>query len=172
MDRRLCFTLQEEEYVEYLSWQISNSKTMRGYRWFIMTSVPAVLVTGVLLLRIRQWLPVTAAFALAVLWVLYGASAVWKRFIRRKIRRRFLPKMNIQEFREMNYHFGDDGIEYSEKNKKTRIAWKDIGAMLPLEHEFAFCYRGGTILIPYRVFAGEEDMKQFILEYETVQKNR
>jgi len=172
MDRTLCFTLQKEEYIEYLSWQISHSKTMRGTRWFIMTGVPAVLVTGVLILKIRYWLFVSSILALAVLWVLYGARAVWKSYIRRKITSQILPKMNVTEFKEVSYHFKENGIEYRENNKKQMIPWEKIAVMLPLESQFAFCYAEGTVLVPYRVFEGEEDMKQFVKDYELCRKNR
>ncbi|WWR16719.1 hypothetical protein V1224_04605 [Lachnospiraceae bacterium JLR.KK008] len=170
MDRTFHVTLQEEEYVEYLSCQISYSKMMRGYRWFLLTSVPALLVTGVLILKIKSWLFVSSIIALAVVWVLYGASAVWRRYIRGKIRKKFLPRMNVKEFKEVTYHFGEREIEYSDKNKKTKIAYSDIVTMLPLKSQFAFCYPGGTILLPYRVFKEEEDMKQFIKEYEEFRK--
>ena len=83
MDRKYRVTLQKEEYIEYLSYQISSSKTMRGYRWFILTSVPAILITGSILLKIKSGLFVTSLIAVALLWILYGAKAVWKRFIRR-----------------------------------------------------------------------------------------
>lgn len=170
MDRTFCFTLQEQEYVEYLSWQISHSKIMRGCRWFIMTSVPAVLITGALILKVRQWMFMCAIFALVALWILYGAAAVWKRFIRRKITGQVLPRMNIKEFREMRYHFGEKGISYSGKGRETKLAWTDILLLLPLENEFAFCYAGGAILIPYRVFADEEDKKQFLQDYMRIGK--
>lgn len=172
MDRIFRFTLQKEEYIEYLSWQIGHSRTMRGSRWFIMTSVPAVLLTGVLLLKIRYWMFVSSMIALAVLWVLYGARAVWKGYIRRKIARQILPKMNIQEFREMSYHFGREGIEYRENNKRKLVPWTDVVLMAPMESQFAFCYTGGTVLIPYRVFEGEEDMKQFVKDYEMCRSGR
>lgn len=172
MDRTFCFTLEKEEYIEYLSWQISHSKTMRGSRWFIMTSVPALLLTGVLFLRVRNWLFVSSIIALAVLWVLYGAKAVWKGYIRRKIAKQILPRMNIQEFREMSYHFGENGIEYRENGKKNLIPWKDIVLMAPMENQFAFCYAKGAVLIPYRVFEGEEDMKQFVKDCEICRRSR
>lgn len=171
MDRTFSFTLKKQEYIEYLSWQISHSKTMRGSRWFIMTSVPAVLLTGVLLLKVRDWLFISSIFALAVLWILYGARALWKRYIRRKIERRILPGMNIKEFREMSYHFGADGIEYLENGKRKRIFWKDVAFMSLMENQFAFFYKGGAVLIPYRIFEGEEDIKQFVREYEILRKN-
>lgn len=168
MNRTFHVTLQEEEYVEYLSCQISRSKTMRGYRWFLMTSVPALLLTGVLVLRIKNCLFVSSIVALAVLWVLYGASTVWKRYIRRRIRKQILPKMNVKEFKEITYYFGRQGIEYFDRNKKVKIAYSDIVTMLPLASQFALYYCGGTILLPYRVFSGEEDMKQFVKEYEQI----
>lgn len=168
MNRTFHVTLQEEEYVEYLSCQISRSKTMRGYRWFLMTSVPALLLTGVLVLRIKNWLFVSSIVALAALWVLYGASTVWKRYIRRRIRKQILPKMNVKEFKEIKYYFGNQGIEYFDRNKKVKIAYSDIITMLPLASQFALYHSGGTILLPYRVFSDEEDMKQFVKEYEQI----
>ncbi len=172
MDKTLCFTLQKEEYIEYLSWQISHSKTMRGTRWFIMTSVPAVLITGVLLLKIRYWMFVSSIIALAVLWALYGAKALWKGYIRRKITHQILPKMHVTEFQEISYHFTEKGIEYQENHQKDLVSWKEIAAMVPMQSQFAFCYANGTILIPYRVFEGEEEMKQFIMDYELCRKDR
>ncbi len=169
MDRTFQFTLEKKEYVEYLSYQIGSSKTMRGYRWFLLTGVPAVLLTGIFLLHIRMWTMVACILALAVLWVLYGAKAVWKRYIRRRIERQILPKMNIKEFREMSYHFGGTDIEYQENGKTTRLPYREL-MMLPLENELAFCHKEGTVLIPYRLFEGDDDLRGFLKEYELARK--
>ena len=171
MDRKYRVTLQKEEYIEYLSYQISSSKTMRGYRWFILTSVPAILITGSILLKIKSGLFVTSLIAVALLWILYGAKAVWKRFIRRKIQNKILPKMDIREFKEVVYHFTDQGVEYSENKKRIAIHYQKILALIPLENQFVLHYSGGAILLPYRVFEGEEEMTQFIKEYNLCIEN-
>ena len=88
MDRTIRVTLTKEEYVEYMVWQISNSKRMRGTRWFMLTSVPAILITGVLVLKIRNWLFISSIFALAVIWIMYGAKALWKHYITGKSRKK------------------------------------------------------------------------------------
>lgn len=170
MDRTFCFTLEREEYVEYLCWQLSASKSTRGSRWFLITSVPAVLLTGVLVLRLNNWMFFTAMLALAVMWVLYGAKAVWKRYIYHRVTARILPKMQFQTIHEVKYHFTDAGIEYREEKKKRLLPWTGISAMLPLASEFAFAYDRGVILLPYRLFEGEEDMKDFLREYEGLRK--
>lgn len=172
MDRTFRFTLEKEEYVEYLCWQLSASTSTRGYRWFLITSVPAVLLTGTLVLRLNNWLFLTSMIALAVMWVLYGAKAVWKRYIYRKVTVKMLPKMQFQTIREVVYHFTDAGIEYQEEKKKRLLPWTKISGMLPLASEFAFAYDKGVILLPYRLFEGEEDMKNFLRDYEKLRKDR
>lgn len=170
MDKTFCFALEKEEYVEYLSWQLNTSKSMRGYRWFLITSVPAVLVTGTLVLRLNNWMFLASMLALAVMWVLYGAKAVWKRYLHHKITVKFLPKMQFQSFREVSYRFTDTGIEYQEDRKKKTLPWKKVSGMLPLGSQFAFFYDKGAILLPYRLFEGEEDMKNFLRDYELLRK--
>ena len=87
MEKTFCFTLREEEYQEYLVYEIIRSGKMRGSRWFLLTSVPALLVTGVLVLKIQHMFFITSVLALAVLWILYGAKAVWGNYLNRKVRR-------------------------------------------------------------------------------------
>jgi hypothetical protein len=103
---------------------------------------------------------------LGVVWVLYGAKALWKSYIRRKIKKQFLPKLNLKGFSGLSCHFSDRGIEYREDKKKNNISYSDIMAMLPLDREFVFCYKGGAFLLPYRVFEGDDDIKQFVKDYE------
>lgn len=172
MDRTFCFTLEKEEYIEYLCWQFSASKSTRGSRWFLITSVPAVLLTGTLLLRLKNWMFFTAMLALAVMWVLYGAKAVWKRYVYHKVTAKVLPKMQLQAFREVTYHYTDAGIEYQDGKKKQLLPWAKIPGMLPLASEFAFAYDKGVILLPYRLFEGDEDMKSFLLDYERISKKQ
>ncbi len=171
MNREYRVALQKDEYIEFLSYQISSSKTMRGYRWFLLTSIPAVLLTGTILLKIKSGLFITSMVAVAALWILYGAKAVWKRFIRRKIEHKILPKMDIREFREVVYHFTNEGIEYSEKKKKIKISYDKIMAMIPLENQFVFHHQGGAILLPYRMFENEKEMETFLKEYNLCLEN-
>ena len=162
MEKTFCFTLQKEEYLEYLVYEISRSGKMRGSRWFLLTSVPALLVTGILVLRIRHMFFVTSVLALAVLWVLYGARTVWGNYMQRKAERYYWPKLNIREFAEIRCRFGGAEITVEEPGGKRKILYSDIQALAPLKHIFAFYYPGGTLLLPYREFEKEEDMKAFL----------
>lgn len=162
MEKTFCFTLQKEEYLEYLVYEISRSGKMRGSRWFLLTSVPALLVTGVLVLKIRHMLFITSVLALAVLWVLYGAKAVWGNYLRRKAERYYWPKLNIREFAQIRCHFGENKITVEEPGGKRNISYSGIRLLAPLKHIFAFYYPEGTLLLPYRVFEQEEEIKAFL----------
>lgn len=170
MDRTFRITLEKEEYLEYLNHQLIHSGKMRGSRWFLLTSVPAVLITGMLLLRnvleSGNLLFFTSMLALAAFWVLYGARAVWKRHIRRKVEGYYWPKLNIREFKEVRYHFDSGGVEYQDSGRKVRIAYGEMQALLPLEKEFVLYHTKGAILLPYRIFENEGDIKDFLKEYE------
>ena len=171
MDRTIRVTLTKEEYVEYMVWQISNSKRMRGTRWFMLTSVPAILITGVLVLKIRNRLFISSIFALAVIWIMYGAKALWKHYITGKIEKKAFPQMNIRKFREISYHFESNGITYQDGKKPMFVDYRNL-VLMPLENQFAFCSKNGTILIPYRTLGGDEELRGFVEEYELSRKNR
>lgn len=172
MNKTYSVTATREEYIEFLCYQFGSSKTMRGYRWFIRTSVPAVLITGAILLHIRSGLFLTSLIAVAGLWILYGAKAVWKRFIKRKVRNQILPKMDVKDFREVVYHFTENGIEYTENRKKVTIFYQNILAMVPLESQFVIHHAQGAVLMPYRIFADEAEMKQFVKDLEIARNQR
>lgn len=165
MNRTYSVTTTKEEYIEFLCYQFGSSKKMRGYRWFITTSIPAVLITGVIFLKIHSWMFITSLIALAAVWIMYGGKAVWKRHMKRKVTNKILPKMDIQDFKEVVYRFTEEGIEYTDKKKKMKIAYGDIITMVPLESQFVIHYQGGAILLPYHVFADEDEMKEFVKEY-------
>lgn len=166
MERIFRVTLKKEEYLEYLTYCLLHSKGMRGSRWFLLTSVPAVLITGMLLLQYKNVMFITCMLALSVLWVLYGAGGVWKNYIRRKAERYYWPKLNIREFQEISYRFGPDSVEFKEEGGKVRISYPDFEALVPLKGEFVLYHKKGVILLPYRVFEDEADMKEFLKEYE------
>lgn len=162
MEKTFCYTLQKEEYMEYLAYELSRSGRMRGSRWFLLTSVPALLVTGMLVLKIRHMLFITSMIALAALWILYGARAVWSNYLNRKIQRYYWPKLNIREFAQIRCRFTEKGMVIEDPNSKREVSYSEMGAMIPLKHLFAFYYPGGTLLLPYREFEKEEDMKAFL----------
>ncbi len=166
MDRTLRVKLEKEEYLEYLSHQLMHSKKMRGSRWFLLTSVPAVLVTGMLLLKSGSILFYTSVIALTAFWILYGAGTVWKNYVRRKTERYYWPKLNIQEFKEIRYHFAPQGIEYREDSGKIEVPYSEIQTLVPVEKIFVLYHKKGVILLPYRIFKDEEDMKGFLKGYE------
>lgn len=170
MNRVFHVTLEKEEYLEFLNYQLVHSGKMKGSRWFLLTSVPAVLVTGMLLvntiLEEGKLVFFTSMLILAVFWIMYGAGTVWKNYIRRKVERVYWPKLNIKEFREVRYEFEKDGIDYREAGKKIHVPYEEIQVMVPLQKEFAFYHTKGVILLPYRYFEGEADMKEFLKEYE------
>lgn len=162
MEKTFCFTLEKEEYMEYLAYELNRSGKMRGSRWFLLTSVPALLVTGMLALKVRNMLFFTSMLALAALWILYGARVVWNNYLNRKIRRYYWPKLNIREFAQVCCRFTEEGMEVKDPSGKRKVAYSEMGAMIPLKHVFALYYPGGTFLLPYREFEKEEDMKAFL----------
>ncbi len=162
MEKTFCFTLREEEYQEYLVYEIIRSGKMRGSRWFLLTSVPALLVTGVLVLKIQHMFFITSVLALAVLWILYGAKAVWGNYLNRKVRRYYWPKLKVREFAEIRCHFQEKTVLVEEPSGKREVPYSQIRTMIPLKNMFAFYYPGGTLLLPYREFEKEEDMKAFL----------
>ena len=166
MNRTFHVTLKKEEYLQFLSYQLAHSGHMRGARWFLLTSVPAVLITGMLLLQYKNMLFFTCVLALAALWVLYGAGAVWQNYMRRKAERWYWPKLKIQEFQEVRYRFGPEEVEVKEEGKEFRIPYSDFRTLVPLKKEFVFYYGKGAILLPYHLFRNETDMKEFLREYE------
>ncbi|MCI8375383.1 MAG: YcxB family protein [Lachnospiraceae bacterium] len=166
MNRTFCVTLNREEYLEYLSYQLMQSGHMRGSRWFLLTSVPAVLITGMLLLPYKKMLFFTCVLALAALWILYGAGAVWKSYVRRKAERYYWPKLNIREFQEVRYRFSEEEVEVKEAGKRSSISYSDFQVPVPLKESFILYHGKGAFLLPYRLFEDEADMKEFLREYE------
>ena len=128
MNRTFCVTLNREEYLEYLSYQLMQSGHMRGSRWFLLTSVPAVLITGMLLLPYKKMLFFTCVLALAALWILYGAGAVWKSYVRRKAERYYWPKLNIREFQEPVFGRRGGGEGGRKKEQHFLLGFSGAGA--------------------------------------------
>ena len=79
--------------------------------------------------------------------------------------------MNIRKFREISYHFESNGITYQDGKKPMFVDYRNL-VLMPLENQFAFCSKNGTILIPYRTLGGDEELRGFVEEYELSRKNR
>ena len=171
MDNTFCFTLSQKEYISFLSDQIICSKQMQGLQLFLYTSVPAILITLVFLFDIKRWSVVCTILALCILWVLYGEKSVFRSYVERKVETKLIPKLAIQEYNEVTYYFNEREI-ICEGKKKESIPYEKISSLIPLSKMFVIYYDSGTILLPYRVFASQKQMKHFLLSLECYRQMR
>jgi len=91
--------------------------------------------------------------------------------VERKVETKLIPKLAIQEYNEVTYYFNEREI-ICEGKKKESIPYEKISSLIPLSKMFVIYYDSGTILLPYRVFASQKQMKHFLLSLECYRQMR
>ncbi len=167
MDRSFTFTLTQQEYLDYLRCRTGASRGHRGKRLWLLTSVPMLIVVSLIFFRLyKQPFVMALALMLIVIWVLVLAPDIWQRFVAGRIGEKLLERAGVRGFSEVTVRFGGRTLWCTGLGD---IPYRAVEAFVPLQSVFAFDSGDGrTVLLPTRLFTGEEDMKQFIRLFETV----
>ena len=169
MDRKYQFTLETEEYLQFLRYQYSTGKGSRGKKLWLMTSLPALVICTMIFFGLyRSALWVTAAVAAMVVWVVYGAPGLWRRYVNRKIDQRFLDRLSVKGFEEVTLEFGPDQVRSRSSGGRFAIPYGKLSLVQPLP-EMLVLGDGTekTLLLPYRIFSDQEEIQTFLRELET-----
>ncbi|MEF9961998.1 MAG: YcxB family protein [Erysipelotrichaceae bacterium] len=167
MNQQFTFTLKNEEYLSFLKYQLRNSREFQGKKLLLRTSLPALILCTMIFTNLYTKLVWNLfAIAVAMLWIFSFAPTLWVSYFNHRINDDTLKKMNITGFKEVKIHFEEKQLVYHDQNNHT-ILYKDILAFSPLEDLFVFQYgKQQTILLPFRVFDNQEQIKAFIKEFE------
>lgn len=169
MDREITFTLTKHEYLQYLRQRVYWLKQYRGYKFWIRTSIPSLLVCSTLYFRWYQQLWISSlAIIVALVWIILGAGVVWKIFVHHRISEQVLENMNIKGFQQVTIRFLSDKI-ICEDNKAATILYTQIQTCKPLKEMFVLQYQNDKVmLLPYRIFHDDIQIKQFLCEFDKV----
>lgn len=160
MNQTFAFTLTKEDYLQYLRLQCSTMKGWRGYRFWIGTSLPALFLCTLLITqeyRHIEWDII--ALMISLLWLFYGAPAIWNVFLRHRINIATLKAMHIQGFSPVRITFSEEEILCDQ----DRIAYTEISAILPFRKLLVLTYQNGkAILLPHRLFQNKKERMAFL----------
>lgn len=167
MDQTFTFTITKAEYLQYLRHQVSGMKNYRGYKFWIRTSIPALFICSTLFFRLYYsfWWNLLS-IVLILLWVVVGTGILWEIFLKHRIHEKTLDTMNIKGFQKVTLHFQTDRVQYEDQEIHD-IFYQDIQNCILMKKMFVFLYEGDkAILLPYRVFTDEEQMKTFLYQFD------
>lgn len=168
MKRIFTFTLKKEEYLSFLRYQSTHSKHAKGIRMWLRISLPALLVCLIVLMQLYDWFWLLAALFLVVIWEWLATSYLWKKYIYRTINEDTIRHMNIKNFQKVTVSFQDHKIMYKD-SKPHEILYQDILRMSMADDIFIFQYKNkGTLLLPYRLFDGSEDIDEFSKSFKNI----
>lgn len=167
MDQKFTFTITKDEYLQYLRHQACGMKNYRGYKFWIRTSIPALLICTTLFFRLYQYIWWDVLMSLLILlWIIVGAGLIWSVFLKHRIQEKTLEALHIKGFQEVTMHFLSDRVQYSDQ-ELHEIAYRDIQSCLLMKKMFVFLYQDNkALLLPYRVFKNEAEMKSFLYDFD------
>lgn len=167
MNWKFTFTITKQEYLQYLRYQINSMKSYRGYKFWIRTSIPALLVCSTLFfhLYLKIWWDIIGIILL-LWWIFIGTGIIWRVFLGHRIQEKIIEDMNIKGFKEISVQFLNDRIQYQDSTLHA-IKYQEIHNCIPLKMMFLFLYQDNKVLLlPYRVFTNEEHMKAFLCYFD------
>lgn len=159
---KIIFKLEEEDYLEYLRFMISNSKKNRNTGWWLRVIVPLLLLFSFTFFKLyTNILYVVIALAFGLLWFLFLSDKIWKAFLFRSININFVKKMNIKEFEKVIVDFKENNIIVDGK----AVEYKDVENIIPLKHILIIFYGGSqTFVIPNKAI-GEQDQQTELIKF-------
>ena len=159
---KIIFKLEEEDYLEYLRFMISNSKKNRNTGWWLRVIVPLLLLFSFTFFKLyTNILYVVIALAFGLLWFLFLSDKIWKAFLFRSININFVKKMNIKEFEKVIVDFKENNIKVHGK----AVEYKDVENIIPLKHILIIFYGGSqTFVIPNKAI-GEQDQQTELIKF-------
>ena len=159
---KIIFKLEEEDYLEYLRFMISNSKKNRNTGWWLRVIVPLLLLFSFTFFKLyTNILYVVIALAFGLLWFLFLSDKIWKAFLFRSININFVKKMNIKEFEKVIVDFKENNTIVDGK----AVEYKDVENIIPLKHILIIFYGGSqTFVIPNKAI-GEQDQQTELIKF-------
>lgn len=167
MDYRFRFTLEKQEYRNFLKNQSMLLKKNRWKRAWLIMGVPTLLLCSVLYFGwYRSVLWVIAALMLAGVWALEIGPALWRRHMDRRFEKAVQETGEDWHFAETELDFNEDSVTVRSPGSSRVLPYQELSAFVPMGELFVFSAGADkTLLLPFRVFMDESEMKAFIADF-------
>jgi len=156
---RYEYTLTKEDYIQYMRYVASNTKSGGNLRLFIIVSVPVLLAFTCYYFRASiTWGHVLGAVVACAYWVFRAAPAIWKMQIDKRINGSLVSRSGISSFSKVDLRLDDREITID----GVSIPYQSVAKVIVLTDVIAVFHGKGAFIVPRRCFADAGAQQDFL----------
>lgn len=167
-NRVFQFAINKEEYLEFLRFRYGLSKESKNRKLWITTSIPTLIIVSDIFFKLyNRWQYILLSVLLITLWIFVAVPRIWKWILGKQFNESIFERVNIKAFENITAEFRDKNIVIKDRGNNIEINYKDVSKIIPINNMFVILYKGnGVILLPYRAFKEDKDIKEFLMDIE------
>ena len=145
--RQYSFAFTREEAIDYYTYLLSSTRSSRLKQFFIMFSVPLVMLLSYYFFKVTNITVRVIMAAVSIIWVVMIVPRFWKAYTSNNIGEKFLEKNNLTEFPQVNVTIRYDTIIVDGKEYDLY----DLKRIVKTELLTIFFFPGQPIALPNRI---------------------
>ncbi len=162
------FAISKEEYLEFLRFRYGLSNESKNRKLWITTSIPTLIIVSNIFFKLyNKWQYILLSVLLITLWIFFAVPRICKWILEKQFNESIFERINIKAFESITAEFRDKNIVIKDRGKNIEIDYNSVLKIIPINNMFVILYKGnGVILLPYRAFKEDKDIKEFLMDIE------
>ncbi len=152
------YTLNEDDYLQYLRFMVSTQKGNKIKVWWIRLALPLLLLFTIYYFNLYKMIGIDIlALLLSCIWIFVVADKIYGNFLFKRVNKNFVKNLNLS-YKEIKVCFNDDGISIDGR----KIDYENMFKIVPLTGVLLFFHNKTEVfIIPNRII-GEENIHALI----------
>ncbi|MEF9920339.1 MAG: hypothetical protein RR945_03720 [Erysipelotrichaceae bacterium] len=156
---RFVFTLEKNDYMEYMRNLVSSFKENRKKKIWLVVSIPLFAVLTALYFKQMNIIFKLILGLFSLLWIFVIWKRIWNYYLSKKVNDNFLENIGYKKAVEICVEFFDDEFKIND----TLASYNSIKKIRMLTSVIVIFYDEKlSLILPKKIIGGEADIKKFL----------
>ncbi|MEG1301186.1 MAG: YcxB family protein [Erysipelotrichaceae bacterium] len=156
---RFVFTLEKNDYLEYMRNLVSSFKENKKKKIWLVVSIPLLAVLTALYFKQMNYIYKIILGLISLLWIFVIWKKIWNYYLSKKVNDNFLENIGYKKAVEVNVEFFNNEFKINEKN----ISYQSIQKIRMLTRVIVIFYDEKlAVILPKKIIGSETEIKKFL----------